>query len=165
MVAAAAQIQQDINDLAFVGSHFVDMLFLPTAWASAINSPHVWEKVKFPPMNRGDIPKSPGVYAFVVTPELFDFPLASGLFYVGKATCLYDRIGSYIGEQNKRLVDSVRPHVWRMINQWNGHLLYLYTITADVAAAEALEDKMLSAFRPHFNRKFEATVSQTMRAF
>lgn len=164
-MATAQEIQADLNDLAFVQSHIVDMVFLPEAWQNAVHSSHVWNKEVFPPPNRSDIPKEPGVYAFVVRSELFDFPFACGLFYVGKATCLYDRIGSYIGEQNKRLVDSVRPHVWRMLNQWKGHLLYMYTITTDVASAEHLENKMLSAFRPHFNRRFEATVSQTMRAF
>lgn len=164
-MTTAVEIQEDLNDLAFVGNHVVDMVFLPMAWAPAIHSTHAWVEVLFPPSKRNSIPRKPGVYAFVVKTELFDFPCASGLFYVGKATCLYERIGSYIGEQNKRLVDSVRPQVWRMINQWKGHLRYLYTITADVAAAEDLEEKMLSAFRPHFNRRYEATVSQTMRAF
>ncbi|WP_342932323.1 hypothetical protein [Paraburkholderia diazotrophica] len=164
-MATAAQTQQAINDLAFVHSHVVPMTFYPAAWGAAANSSHVWATERFPPTRRGDIPKEPGVYAFVVKSELFDFPLASGLFYVGKATCLYDRIAAYIGEQDKDFMDSKRPHVWRMVNQWKGHLLYLYTKTADVAAAEALEDKMLSAFLPHFNRQFEASVSQTMRAF
>jgi hypothetical protein len=164
-MATAAQTEEAINDLAFVQSHIIPMMFYPGAWGGAINSSHAWDIVTFPPANRGDIPKEPGVYAFVVRSELFDFPLASGLFYIGKATCLYERIASYIGEQNKRFIESRRPHVWRMVNQWKGHLLYLYTQTTDVAAAEALEEKMISAFRPHFNRQFEASVSQTMRAF
>lgn len=158
-------IAEDLNDLAYVRNHAVEMLFLPSAWKDAVNSSHDWVELLFPPAVRGAIPKSPGVYAFVVKTELFDFPCSSGIFYVGKATSLYDRIGSYIGEQNKRLVDSVRPHVWRMINQWEGHLRYIYTITADVPSAEALENKMINAFRPHFNHRYDATVSQTMRAF
>ncbi len=164
-MATYAEIQDDINDLAFAQSHTVPMKFYPEAWRAAINSVHNWQSVTFPPPKRSDIPAEPGVYAFVVKSDLFDFPFAAGLFYVGKATCLYDRVGAYIGEQNRRIAESNRPQVWRMINQWRGHLLYLYTITADVAAAESLEEKMLSAFRPHFNRRFEATVSRTMRAF
>lgn len=164
-MATAAEIQEDLNDLAFVRSHMVEMVFLPGAWMAATSSNHVWESVAFPPAVRADIPKVPGVYAFVVRTALFDFPFASGLFYVGKATCLYERIGAYLAEERMRLNESTRPHVWRMINQWKGHLLYLYTVTADVASAELLENKMLSAFRPHFNRRYEATVSQTMRAF
>lgn len=164
-MTTAGEIEEDLNDLAFVHSHMVEMAFLPTAWALAAHSSHMWFEIIFPPARREDIPREPGVYAFVVKSELFDFPFACGLFYVGKATSLYERISSYIGEQNKRLVDSRRPHVWRMINQWKGHLRYLYTITSDVTAAEDLENKMLSAFRPHFNHRFEASVSQTMRAF
>lgn len=164
-MVTTAEIQDDINDLAFAHSHTVPMRFYPEAWRSATNSAHTWQSVSFPPAKKADIPASPGVYAFVVKSDLFDFPFAAGLFYVGKATCLYERIGAYIGEQNKRFVESKRPHIWRMINQWRGHLLYIYTITVDVAAAESLENKLLSAFRPHFNRSFEATVSQTVRAF
>lgn len=164
-MATLAEIQDDINDLAFAHSHTVPMKFYPEAWRAAVNSSHTWKNIPFSPAMRSDVPKSPGVYAFVVKSELFDFPFAAGLFYVGMASCLYERISEYLGEQNHRFVDSTRPYIWRMVNQWRGHLLYFYTITANAADAEQLEDKMLSAFRPHFNRKFEATVSITMRAF
>lgn len=156
---------QAIHDLAFVHIHTVPMMFLPDAWRAAQNSARTWVGLTFPPEPRSDVPTNPGVYVFVVMPSIFDFVHSSGLFYVGKATNLYSRIGAYLSEKTKPLHVSTRPHIWRMINQWEGYLKYFYTITATVEEAEALETQMLNAFRPHFNRQYEGTLSQTMRAF
>ena len=161
----SAGVHQDIMDLALLDFHRVEMLFLPPAWAAAPTIPCAWVRSDFPPSARSSIPKAPGVYVFVVTTDVFDFPCANGLFYVGKATNLYERIGAYIGDENKRFLNSTRPLVWRMLNLWSGHLKYFYTITADVASAEHLETEMMNALRPPFNRQYDATTSKTMRAF
>lgn len=161
----SAGVDQDIQDLAFLTFHKVDMLFLPLAWAAAPSIPCTWVINDFPPKPRKSIPKKPGVYVFVVTTDVFDFPCANGLFYIGKAKNLYERIGAYIGDENKRILNTKRPLVWKMLNVWSGHLKYFYTTTADVSAAEHLETQMLNALRPPFNRQYDATTSLTMRAF
>lgn len=163
--SAVGGVAQDLHDLAFVQSHEVTMRFLPSAWAVAPNVKQSWVRTEFPPAKRNTIPKEPGVYTFVVATDLFDFPAASGLFYVGKATNLYDRIGAYIGEISKQFSRSRRPHVWNMINRWNGHLRYYYTTTIDVAVAESLETDMMNALLPPFNRQYDATMGPTLRAF
>jgi hypothetical protein len=38
-------------------------------------------------------------------------------------------------------------------------------VTQDVAEAEEFEKEMLKAFRPHFNKQYDAETSQVMRAF
>lgn len=158
-------VAQDIQDLALLDFHKVEMLFLPPAWGAAPSISCTWMRSDFPPSTRSSIPKKPGVYVFVVMANVFDFPFASGLFYVGKATNLYERIGAYIGDENKRFLNTTRPLVWRMLNVWSGHLKYFYTTTVDVAAAEHLETQMINALRPPFNRQYDATTSKTMRAF
>lgn len=158
-------VSQDIQDLALLDFHKVEMLFLPPAWAAATPIPCAWVRSDFPPNPRSSIPKQPGVYVFVVMTDVFDFPCANGLFYVGKARNLYERISAYIGDENKRFLNSTRPLVWRMLNVWSGHLKYFYTTTADVNAAELLETQMMNALRPPFNRQYDATTSKTMRAF
>jgi hypothetical protein len=158
-------VAQDIQDLALLDFHKVEMLFLPPAWGAAPSISCTWMQSDFPPSTRSSIPKKPGVYVFVVMANVFDFPFASGLFYVGKATNLYERIGAYIGDENKRFLNTTRPLVWRMLNVWSGHLKYFYSTTADVAAAEHLETQMINALRPPFNRQYDATTSKTMRAF
>jgi len=159
-----ASASQTIHDLAFVRSHYIEMMFYPQAWQSAPGSSPTWTGVEFPPKPRKLIPHKPGVYAFVVTPNLFDLEQASALFYIGKATNLYNRIGAYLGEIDGNFKKTDRPLVWKMINQWNGYLKYFYTVTATVAEAESLEDEMLNAFRPPFNKDYEAEVSKVMRA-
>jgi excinuclease UvrABC nuclease subunit len=161
----SSDVFQDIQDLALLNYHVVDMLFLPAAWAAAPSISCSWTRSDFPPKRRSSIPKKPGVYVFVVMTDLFDFPSVSGLFYVGKAKNLYERIGAYIGDENIRLLNTKRPFVWKMLNVWSGHLKYFYTLTADVAAAEHLETQMRNALRPPFNRQYDATTSKAMRAF
>lgn len=161
----SAGVKQDIQDLALLDFHKVEMLFLPPAWAAAPTISCKWVRNDFPPNPRSSIPKKPGVYVFVVTTDVFDFPSANGLFYVGKAKNLYERISAYIGDENIQLLNTKRPLVWRMLNVWSGHLKYFYTTTTDVKAAEHLENQMINALRPPFNRRYDATTSKAMRAF
>lgn len=154
-----------LNDIAVTKDHVVEMVFLPSAWSKAANSNRAWTSVPFPPVPRNQVPTQPGVYAFVVTPDLFDLDAASGLFYVGKATNLNSRIGEYIREIGGDLYKSKRPHVWKMVNRWNGSLRYFFTVTQDVVEAEALEEEMIDAFLPPFNKRLGATMSVKTRAF
>jgi len=154
-----------VLDLAFVESHYVKMMFYPEAWDEAVSHAMEWEVIDFPPNPRSAVPSESGVYAFVVEPSLFSLAPANGLFYVGKATNLYQRIGAYIGELSKEFSDSKRPYIWRMLNQWEGRFKYYYSITDDVLEAESIEEEMLKALRPPFNRQYDAETSQVMRAF
>jgi len=158
-------VEQQLNDLAIQKSYIIPMMFSPIAWDSAQNSSRSWNDTEFPPNPRSLIPRRSGVYVFVVAPNMFDFDSSNGLFYVGKATNLYERIGAYLGEIGKEYRRSTRPHIWTMVNRWNGHLRYFFTETQDVTEAEALEDEMLKAFRPYFNRQYDAETSREMRAF
>ena len=155
----------DVKDLAFIKSHYVKMMFFPDAWDSAQDAAMNWINVDFPPHPRSDIPDQPGIYAFVVEPKLFSFPPANGLFYIGKATNLYQRIGAYIGELSKDFSASKRPHIWDMLNKWSGRFKYYYSTTNNVAEAEVIEDEMIESLRPPFNKQYKAVTSQVMRAF
>lgn len=159
-----ATTAQTLNDLAHAKSHRVEMMFLPQAWQAVKSAPLEWHAIDFPP-SPNTLPKKPGVYVFVVIPNIFDFQWACGLFYVGKATNLYSRVSAYVSEINKDFLTSKRPLIWKMINQWNGHLKYFYTTTTTVGVAKNLEAEMLEAFRPPFNTQYEATTSHIMRAF
>ena len=162
----SAEVLGDIFDLAFHGSIFeVRMQYSTRAWNDAKSSSHAWTEVAFPPDPRSLVPDEPGVYVFVVKPDLFGLPATSGLLYVGKAKSLYDRVGHYMSEINKRHALTKRPHIWRMVNVWNGHLRYLFTTTATVTDAEDLEDRMLDALLPYFNKEFPAETSSRQRAF
>lgn len=158
-------IEKQLNDIAIMKDHSVEMYFNPQSWIHNDYSVRQWTIENFPPEPRTIIPRESGVYAFVVTPDIFHFNAASGLFYVGKATILYERIAAYISEIGKDYIRTNRPHIWKMINRWNGHLKYYYTITENVEEAEELEDKMIKAFVPYFNREYDAETSRARRAF
>ena len=160
------EVLTDIVDLAFHGAIYeVRMQYSTRAWSEATPSSHAWTEIAFPPNPRSSVPHQPGVYVFIVRPDLFGLIQTSGLLYVGKATDLYQRVGAYISEINKRHSLSTRPHIWRMLNVWNGHLRYLYTTTSTVADAENLEERMLDALLPYFNKEFPAETSSRQRAF
>ncbi|EJL6396518.1 TPA: hypothetical protein RI751_002622 [Vibrio cholerae] len=156
-----------IKDLAFQKQHYVEMFFCPKEWSRAKNITGLnWKKVDFPPSPKKNIPKKPGVYAFVVEPNLFDFSPGNGFFYVGKAQCLYDRVGAYVTDLSSEYDNkNTRAHIWMMLNLWNGHLKYYYVTTATEADAIDLEDQMIIAFRPHYNRKLDAIASREEKAF
>lgn len=136
-------------------------------WAKAPHKPLTWISVPFPPdkVTRRNLPEDSGVYIFVAEPSLFNLPQASTLLYVGKAKKIKSRIRAYIGELKIRFANSGRPHIWRMTHAWAGHLKYYYTTTTDVTAAEDLEDEMLVALNPYFNKELPAELSQRVRAF
>lgn len=153
-----------IDDLAHIQNHSVSMLLYPPAWQGTNTASLIWHQIDFP-SSPNPLPKSPGVYVFAVKPDIFGINWAGSLFYVGKAKSLYNRIYKYIEEIDKDLLTSDRPLVWKMVNRWNGHLKFCYTITATVELAKNLETEMLEAYRPPFNTAYEATTSHVMRAF
>ena len=158
-------VQDMLKELAIVKLFQVPTMFLTSKWTSAPVKNLVWKSEDFPPDPRNLIPDQPGVYIFVAEVNLFGFPHGSGLFYIGKATSLYQRIGAYMNDTDKDFVKTKRPLVWTMLNLWSGHLRYYFTITADVAAAEALEQEMLTAYMPHFNTHFDGELGAVMKAF
>jgi len=159
--------QDKVRDLAYMQQHHVQMFYYPQSWARATDNRSItWNSVSFPPSPRRIIPNNPGVYAFVVEPNMFNLQPANGLFYIGKATSLYDRIGAYITDNNADYDSSyTRAHIWMMLNQWSGHLKYYYTETSTVAEAEELEDQMIIAFKPPYNKKLDAQTGRAVRAF
>jgi hypothetical protein len=160
-----ASVQQDLYDIAIHKLYQVEAMFLPKAWNAAPDMNLKWEVSAFPPDPRKVIPDEPGVYVFVAEVRLFGFPHGSGLFYIGKATSLYSRIGAYIDDQDKDFVKTKRPKVWSMINAWRGHLRYYFTRTPTVKEAEDLEEHMLAAYIPPFNTHFDGELGPLMKAF
>jgi len=156
-------INQQLDDVDRNNRYFVKMFLKPLSWTGITRSLS-WTEKDFPPVPRNSIPRSCGVYTFILEPNVFDMNIKS-IIYVGKATNLYSRISEYISEIGKDGNISRRPNIWKMINTWNGHLKYHFTLTSTVREAEELEDKIIETFIPIFNREFPAETSRMMRAF
>jgi hypothetical protein len=158
----------DLHQLSLDGDLFKVISSLDRRqWGKAPPRHLTWIPIPFPPdkATRRSLPNDSGVYVFVAEPTLFSLPQTSTLLYVGKAKQIRSRIRAYIGELKIRFAKSGRPHIWRMTHVWHGHLKYYYTTTANVTAAEDLEEEMLEALNPYFNKELPAELSQRVRAF
>jgi len=150
---------------ALLKRHEVCITCFPRAWEAGRHISLEWNVSDFPPSDVKTIPDQPGVYVFVVEPNLFGVLPVNTVFYVGKATELRDRIRKYIGELNLTPRTTTRDKVHKMINRWNGHLKYYYTVTKSVADAEQIEDIMIQSLIPPFNTKYSGEINKAQRAF
>src|SRR5690554_7641428 len=80
--------------------HEVRVTCFPRAWDFGREINCEWSVIDFPPDDLRALPDEPGVYVFVVEPNLFGLSPASTVFYVGKAKRLRERIRAYINELN-----------------------------------------------------------------
>ena len=155
--------QQQLRDLAVSEHHRVPLLFDPQSWSQATHFPCTWSVITFPD-EISNLNPVPGVYTFVVEDDLFDFSSSSGFFYIGKATSLRNRLSTYRRELRIDLNTTRSPHIWTMVNQWDGHLRLYYFETESVEMAESIEKQMIIAYDPYFNKQQPAEVSAFRRA-
>ena len=146
-----------------LGSYLIKRFILsPSQWAGYANPTVLrWKRVKFSASNVASVPSSNGVYSFVVDPEICNHPATHYLLYIGRArgVTLRGRFGDYLREQVK---DKGRPHMKMMLNKWKDHLWFYYAEVPDASAIDALEEDLLAAYLPPFNRSFPATIREVI---
>ena len=78
----------------------------PATWISIPTPINLtWKSVTFNEANKGRIPKKPGIYAFVLVPDLSNSPQGNYLMYVGRGGhirsngTIRDRYDHYLGIQ------------------------------------------------------------------
>ncbi len=109
-----------------------------------------WKKIRFDEKNKAKIPKSKGIYAFVLIPSYSNFVETKYLFYVGKTNrTLYQRFEEYLNE--KKGVGKPRKKVFKMLNQYNGHLYFYYTEISTKSVVDITEELVINVFVPHIN--------------
>lgn len=99
------------------------------------------------------LPEDTGVYAFVICPDIADFSAYGIIAYVGETKgatqTLKKRCAVYF--RDSEYID--RPHIGEMMELWPDHLRLFYA-PAPASEVPALEEALLLAFIPPFNRKF-----------
>ena len=123
-----------------------------------------WQRVKFTAGGVKNLPDNKfGIYSFIAEPNVAGHSAVGYLLYVGKAQeqSLQDRVTSYLYEKNKR---KSRVHIAEMLDHCPNHLWLHYAEVADPTKIEAIEDALLQAFLPPFNRDFPATISHMVSA-
>jgi hypothetical protein len=141
------------------------MVLSPFQWgACSLPVSLSWEAVKFTRDNATSIPKTHGVYTFLVQPGIANHPCCSYLLYVGEteSQTFRRRYRQYLrewraGDQSKR------PHVTDMLEKWAGYLWFCFATVRKRNLIEDVENALLTAYLPPSNKDFPAKVSRELR--
>jgi hypothetical protein len=123
-----------------------------------------WERVKFSSAGVKSLPaRGSGIYSFVAEPEVAGHNAVGYLLYVGKAQgqSLRNRLTSYLCEPQK---DKPRIHIVQMLRKWPNHLWLHYALVSNETTIGIIEDALLEAFLPPFNRRFPASIARFVDA-
>jgi hypothetical protein len=139
--------------------------FLPARWGGQASIRSLkWSKLhkwKAKPNNK--LPKKPGVYAFLLVPDLPGGPDATYVLYIGMTETqgIRKRYVDYVREAGRA---RGRTRIRNMFLNWPSHLWYTYALTprANVASAEKA---LRSALIPPFNNDISADVNAARKAF
>lgn len=137
----------------------------PARWrASRVKMPLTWQEVPFSPGGVSRVPKTKGVYAFVLRHVNNHFPPHGFILYVGitghlrNGRTLYDRAKDYLREQKK----NKRPRVHYMLNKYKDDLFFNFVPIAGAGVdLEELEVDLNDALMPPVGQK---DFSASMRA-
>ncbi len=152
--------------------HTEEIVLMPELWQhyGTEVAGLVWNSVPFDYASRGRVPKSKGIYAFVVHPAIRDLPINGWLFYIGEvgagsseARTFWKRYREYLNE----LKDTTRPTLSMLLERYRGFVTFYYCqldpATVDI---RALESRLITAAWPHANIKdFDVQFAQARNAF
>jgi len=124
-----------------------------------------WVKVRFDATGVGSLPDDKaGVYTFFAEPAIANHDSVRYLLYVGethgKQTSLRARVRSYLREKRST---TARVHIVEMIERYQSHLWVYYALVKR-NLVEQVEDELLAAYLPPFNRKYPAVVKNMIKA-
>ncbi|MFY9158304.1 hypothetical protein [Aquirufa ecclesiirivi] len=146
--------------------HVKKFFLYPKFWkdpTKMLTVPTSWNKVKFTKSNRSMIPKSKGIYCFVVQPDLINFFETTYLFYVGKTNrTLWIRYKEYLDEKEGK--GKPRNKVFEMLNQYADYLYFYYTEIPTSIDVDSFEQNLLNTFVPTVNTDIpEAKISPELK--
>lgn len=142
-----------------------NMILNPNLWARYPDRlPLNWNSVKFHSSQLENVPNDEhGVYSFVVIPEIANHIACAYLLYVGKTDrSFHERYWEYLYGQ--RTGKNIGPHKYEMLIKWRDHLWFCYApiLTTAVTQIKQIEDDLLVAYLPPYNKQFPASVRGPM---
>lgn len=133
--------------------HIRKFLLSPQYWIDKSNQIPIsltWQKCKFTPQNRNQVPKEKGIYCFVVCPEYANFFETKYLFYVGKTNrTLWERYKEYLDDQQGK--GKPRPKVYEMLKLYKDCLMFYFAEIKTSSDVNLCEDRLINTFVPHIN--------------
>lgn len=130
----------------------------PPSWdSSKLGFRDTWDWRKFEKANQVDVPEKRGIYAFIVEPEVTNFPHLGFPMYIGISKNLHTRYGDYLRYQKS---PKHRPHVHYFLHTWKDHV-YFYFADIPRRKLEPIETSLNDAVLPAFSSgDFSADVRQ-----
>ena len=140
----------------------------PGRWRSAARAIRLdWVKVSFNDTNSKLIPKTRGLYAFVVSHESTYFPPHAYLMYIGITgddshnRDLRIRYNEYLRERD----NGGRAKIVTMLQAYRDDTFFYYVQIQDRRRSlERIEDDLLSSLIPPCNDKFSAQIAKAVKA-
>lgn len=140
-----------------------EFMLYPAAWSKYGYKRQLdWKTVSFRASERSKLPKEPGVYAFLIQPNVAPVLNASYLVYVGETKSLHRRFGDYLREEAG--LGNARIQLYSLFKYFKGYILFAYATLPEAERKEA-EDELIKALTPPINRKLPATIAAAERAF
>ena len=120
-----------------------------------------WHLFKLEISERGNIPRSPGIYTLLIQPGIASHPGCSYLMYIGQARSLRDRFSDYLHKEKR---ETGRPKIFRFLNMYPDNVWFCFTnVTAN--QLNNVEDSLLEAMIPPANDQLPATIRPVAGAF
>ncbi|RLL71533.1 hypothetical protein D8666_19820 [Ochrobactrum soli] len=172
---SAAEIESDhrrfIQDTDEIKLHTETVTNYPALWERCPDDYGLtWSRLPFDPVSQDRVPKTQGLYAFVVQPTMRSLPPSAWLFYIGEVGAtnspnrtFWKRYSEYIEEY--RTV--TRPKLAVLFERYKGHIhFYFSEIDPTVHDIKKIESELITAAWPVANIKdFNVRMRKARRAF
>ncbi|GAB4407829.1 MAG: hypothetical protein Fur0044_00910 [Anaerolineae bacterium] len=139
------------------------MVLHPRMWAEYPNRLSLtWNMVKFDVSQLENVPDDVGgVYSFVAIPEIANHISCSYMFYVGKTDRTFrERYKEYLRGQR---TGKIEFHKYEMLVKWRDYLWFCYAPINDTNMIKQLEDDLIGAYIPPFNKEYPAKIRDIMK--
>jgi hypothetical protein len=127
-----------------------------------------WTVEKFETISKASIPDNKrGVYSFVIEPGIANHPRCSYLVYVGMVEkdgrSFKKRFNEYLNDQKG--LKTRRLNIHDLLSRWEGHIWFCYAPVADSTLIATIEEALIDAFIPPFNKRFTGKIQGAMKMF
>lgn len=151
----------DASDEMMRHSH--KMVMVPRLW-SALTIPSLsWTAYPFKDASQSQVPAQPGVYAFMIVPNVAGDLNISCLMYIGETgRTLRERFSEYLREARSQ---RIRPKLLRILPLYPDHLFFACAPLPSNVSSRDVEAALLEAFLPPGNDQVPASVRRARKAF
>lgn len=146
-------------------AHVQDFTLWPKLWKSfSMRSSFSWAEKSLQRAALSSIPRNPGIYTFVIKPDIANHPSCAYLVYTGRSKDLHERFKQYLDIQ-----DGTRRHSPKMeqgLIQYKEYLYFIFSPFKKVSLKKA-EQALIDVFIPPWNDKktISSKVGKILRAF